>query len=322
MRATASLLVFGVGLCFCSTALADEKPKAKPKRLRRIDDAPVYVRNKADRSKWPRRIREGIDATRKYFGNYGPVYVYLLGPEDKKLNTKEFHRKIVETYCKNRAQGDPDRLAACRARTAKELTEKALKGRGDAYLSYVDSTKPPIAELVFINPHEFHDPYICTRGIHEYTHVYQKAFPRQPTWMTEGGAEFFAAYLGEKHGWASFRKAMKGYLENARRVEDPKLGIEHMEDVDKVSPSVKKYYRHLAYDSGAWAFAYLIHRSKHRRISDVKTVFYPLVAKHGWEKAVARFAQVKDKREFYEGFREFAKRPLAELLDVLKTLKD
>ena len=31
-----------------------------------------------------------------------------------------------------------------------------------------------MAELVFINPHQFRDPYLYTRGIHEYTHVDNK----------------------------------------------------------------------------------------------------------------------------------------------------
>ena len=140
--------------------------------------------------------------------------------------------------------------------------------------------------------------------------------------MTEGGAEFFAAYLGEKHGWEKFQDAMGEFMKNMHRVEDPGLGIENMEDVDKVSPAVKKYYRHLAYDAGAWAFAFMIHKSKERSIADTKKILYPQVAKHGWERALAEFAQVKDKQAFYKAFREFLETPLETQLKMLGTLKD
>jgi hypothetical protein len=95
-----------------------------------------------------------------------------------------------------------------------------------------------------------------------------------------------------------------------------------MEDVDKAPPAVKKYYRHLAYDAGAWAFAFMIHKSKRRSIADTRKILYPLVAKHGWERALVEFAQVKDKRAFYKAFRAFLETPLEAQLKMLETLED
>ena len=308
-------------LILCS-ARGDEKPEPEKKSLSRHKAPPTYVRNEKDKSKWPGIIREGIDAARKYFGNYGPVYVYILGHKDKTLNSEEFHRELVEAYCRHHCGDHREKLRYCKAGPGMELVKKAHSGRGDAYLSMVGDTDPPIAELVFINPHEFRDPYLYTRGIHEYTHVYQRSFPFTPTWMVEGGAEFFAAYLGEKHGWEKLGEAMKEFMRNVHRVKDPALGIEDMEDVDKVSPAVKKYYRHLAYDAGAWAFAFMIHKSKRRSIADARKVLYPLVAKHGWERALVEFAQVKDKQAFYKEFRAFLKTPLEAQLKMLETLED
>jgi hypothetical protein len=115
---------------------------------------------------------------------------------------------------------------------------------------------------------------------------------------------------------------MQEFMKNVHRVEDPGLGIEDMEDVDKVSPAVKKYYRHLAYDAGAWAFAFMIHKSKQRSIADTKKILYPQVAKHGWERALVEFAQVDDKQTFYRSFKDFLKTPLAAQLKMLETLKD
>ncbi len=303
-------------------AYGQEKSESVAKLLSLHKAPPTYVRNERDDSKWPRIIRDGVDTARKYFGNYGPVYIYVLGHEDKALNSETFHRKIVDAYCRHRGAVSKDRLKPCKSGPGAKLIKKALAGRGDAYLSFVDSTDPPIAELVFINPHEFRDPYLYTRGIHEYTHVFQRSFPTTPTWMMEGGAEFFACCLGEKKGWANPRDDMEAFMKNVHRVQDPKLGIEDMEDVEKAPPEIKKYYRHLAYDAGAWAFAFMIHKSKSRSIADVPKKFYPLVAKQGWERALVEYTQVDDKRAFYRAFDEFLKLSLDAQLKMLDTLKD
>ncbi len=309
--------------CFIPLAAGAQEKRAAAAKLLTLQKAPpVYVRNQRDKSKWPGMVREGVDAGREYFGNYGPVFVYILGHEDKRLSSEAFHRRLVAEYCKHRGAGVKKRREECRDGPGAELIKKAISGRGDAYLSFVGDTDPPLAELVFINPHQFRDPYLYTRGIHEYTHVFQRAFPSTPTWMTEGGAEFFACYLGEKKGWAKLRRDMAKFMKNAQRAKDAKLGIKDMEDVDEVSPAVKKYYRHLAYDAGAWAFALMIHKSKSRSIAEVPKKFYPLVAKVGWQRALAQYAQVDNKQAFYRAFDAFLKLPLDEQLKMLEGLKE
>ena len=303
-------------------AFGAAKNTEKPKLLSRLDTPPVFVRNDKDDSKWPQIIREGVNEARKYFGNYGPVYVYIIGHEDSELNSDEFHRRIVDEYCKRRHAPTNDRIDKCKNREGAKLVKQALSGRGDAYLSLVDYTEPPVAELVFINPHKFRDPYLYTRGIHEYTHVFQRSFPETPTWMMEGGAEFFACYLGEKRGWSDLSREMTKFMQNVNRIEDPELGIQDMEDVDKAAPEIKKYYRHLAYDAGAWAFAFMIHRSTSRSIAGVLRSFYPLLAEKGWEVALVEHVNMDDKEAFYEAFGEFLKQPLNMQLKMLETLKD
>ena len=181
------LKLFAYGVFFsiivCS-ARGDEKHEPEKKTLSLRKAPPAYVKNAKDDSRWPGIIRDGIDAARKYFGNYGPVYVYILGHKDKALNSEDFHRELVDAYCRHHCGGSQKKLQSCKAGPGAELVKKALSGRGDAYLSFVGDTDPPIAELVFINPHEFRDPYLYTRGIHEYTHVFQHSFPTTPTWMT------------------------------------------------------------------------------------------------------------------------------------------
>ena len=113
--------------------------------------------------------------------------------------------------------------------------------------------------------------------------MFQRSFPRTPTWMMEGGAEFFAFYLRGKRGWAHFKDRMIRSVEFVHKVEDSELGIRDMEDIDRVEPGVRKYYRHLAYDAGAWAFAFMVHKSSSQSVNDVRTKFYPSVSRNGWE---------------------------------------
>ena len=96
-------------LILCS-ARGDEKPEPEKKSLSRHKAPPTYVRNEKDKSKWPGIIRDGIDAARKYFGNYGPVYVYILGHKDKTLNSEEVHRELVEAYCRHHCGDHREKL--------------------------------------------------------------------------------------------------------------------------------------------------------------------------------------------------------------------
>lgn len=198
-----------------------------------------------------------------------------------------------------------------------ELIEKARKGReSEAYLSGVPYADPPVAELIFTNPHAMGGA-IETRGIHEYTHVFQLSHGPTPTWMMEGGAEFLASYLGARNGWCEFAPELEHNLENMecqlrentdfkdRNAFYAQFGIHQMEDIDAATEEVKPYYWHLAYMTGTWAVAYIIHSSPSRSIREFSTRFYALVDELGWEQALANYTGFPDKDAFYEGFAEF-----------------
>ena len=111
------------------------------------------------------------------------------------------------------------------------------------------------------------------RGIHEYTHVFQKGFATMPTWMMEGGAVFSEGWLPWIAGRCDYdfmATRMDRLMDRALTIDDPDLSIADMEDIDTAPANVRKHYRELAYDSGAWAVAFLIHQSpitKRRRLS-------------------------------------------------------
>ena len=161
--------------------MADDKSK----RMVLTESDPEYVRNENYPEKWFRVLRKGIDTTREYLGNYGPLCVYIIGQEKDELKSDTVADRIIEAYCRNRHGEAEDRVQDCLRRKGGSLVERARDGSTEAYLSYVDFLDKPLAELVFINPHGFPMPYLHTRGIHEYAHVFQRAHARTPTWLTE-----------------------------------------------------------------------------------------------------------------------------------------
>ena len=314
------ILVLGLHIFPVAASAQDKQPQ---NLLTRSKQPPTYVRNENYEKKWFETVKTGIDKARDYLGNYGPVQVYVIGQQAKELEDPQTAEAIIEAFCRRRNLHNKDRINDCLKRSGASLIERAKKGSTEAYLSYVNDTDPPFAELVFINPHGFPFPYLYTRGIHEYTHVFQRAFPQTPTWMTEGGAEFLAFYLGDRYKWVDLQQSMNRSMRMVQSVGD-KATMKDFEDVEKLEkerPELKKYYRHLAYDAGVWAVALAIHRSQRRSVKTYTQEFYPLVGRLGWEQALSQYAKVKDATEFYERFEQFLDQPIGLQMKILEELK-
>lgn len=286
-------------------------------QLKVLEHPPIYVTNEKYDQVWAKRVRNGIDVARDYLGNCGPVHVYVIGETTDELALEATRRELIEAFCACRHADTPEDMPDCRRGSGRELIEKSRAGKeSEAYLSFIDYVEPPIAELVFTNVHAMGGP-IETRGIHEYTHVFQMSHGATPTWLMEGGAEFMASYLGSRNGWCEFETELEHMLENLeyrlrletefKKREDfhARFGIHQMEDIDAATEEVKPYYWHLAYMTGTWAVAYLVHSSPSRSIHEFSTRFYALVDELGWEAALAKYTRFTDKGDFYEGFAEF-----------------
>mmetsp|Transcript_34843 Transcript_34843/g.84276 ORF Transcript_34843/g.84276 Transcript_34843/m.84276 type:complete len:339 (+) Transcript_34843:3-1019(+) len=174
-----------------------------PLRTKRLKDDchPDYYRSAGYDVKGEqfKLIKDGIDAARKYLGTYGSLKIYIVGGSNVNAN-----RETLRTY-----EGDIG-----------HILDKAKRDDGDAFCS----GQPGHARaLVFCNTHKFcihgwNDKklstpgFVSTRGIHEYTHVFQGAYLQEAcTWLEEGSAEFLAFYLGGKNNQnvlGSFEKQM------------------------------------------------------------------------------------------------------------------
>ena len=110
-------------------------------------------------------------------------------------------------------------------------------------------------------------------------------------------------------------------MRSARRALDAGYSIADMEDIDAAPPAVRRFYRELAYDAGAWATAYLVHASPTRSVAAMRDEFYPMVRDIGWERALCKYTGVADKSAFYADAAAFMKLPARERRQALQTLR-
>lgn len=288
---------------------------------RELQTAPdIFISHGYD-PKWPDAMKAGIDVARDYLGNYGPLQVYIIGQEDDELSDPAHVEEIAQAYCLIHNAGSERPIEDCLAEDGRVIAQKAVDGDTEAYLTMAMDSDPPRAEIVLINPHGFGGDDMPTRSIHEYTHVYQKAFAFTPTWMMEGGAELLACHLGEKHGWGERDQTMEWYARHLEEAEDLRYTIRDMEEIETAGPLIARWHRELAYDAGAWAVAYLIDHTPSRSIRTYFRGYFPLVDRMGWEKALCEITDFTSVDAFYEGFEVFMNQPIEERLDLLDRLK-
>lgn len=289
---------------------------------RALDARPDYFVSHGYDRRWSDAMTAGIDAARDYLGNYGPLQVYIIGQETDELADEAHRNEIATTYCDVHNAGSRRPMSECLDGDGRDLVEKAITGASEAYLTMAMESDPPRAEIVFINAHTFGEDDMPTRGIHEYTHVYQKAFAFTPTWMMEGGAELLACHLGEKHGWGRRDQTMEWYARSLERAEGLRYTIRDMEEIETAGPLIARWHRELAYDAGAWAVAYLIDHTPSRSIGSYFRGYFPMADRIGWQAALCESTDFTSVEDFYEGFERFMERPIDERLAMLKALKD
>ncbi len=306
---------------------AQSSPWADFEPLVAMEEGPTYHLLEGYDPIWLEHVREGVETSRAYWGSFGPAHVWVLGREEGTSISAEAKRAFLDEYCAWRTATSYRTVSECLPHAEERFFEVAERGDPEAYLSDVRDTDPRMAELIFINVHEWFfardsipDPVL--RGIHEYTHVFQQSVAEIPTWMAEGNAVFMEAWLP----WLERRRepeaVMRWFMQSARDIRDTGLSIADMEEIESAPRRVAKYHRELAYDSGAWATAFMVHESSTRSVSSLRDEFYPLVKELGWEVALARYVGMESKEEFYEAFAAFMELSIGEQLQLLEGLKE
>lgn len=296
--------------------------------LVQLDDAPTYHSIDGYDPIWLEYVREGVEMSRAYWGSYGPTHVWILGREKGSSISADAKRAFLEEYCEWRTGSSAQHsFSDCLGHAEEMLFDRVEDGDSESWLSDTRDTEPRMAELVFLNVHEqFREgdsvPGPFVRGVHEYTHVFQMSFGAIPTWMAEGGAVFAENWIPWLEGRGDPRFMMMHLMRNVQReMRGSELSIADMEAIETAPRSVAKHYLHLAYYSGAWATAFMVHKSSKQSVSTLRDEFYPLVKEIGWEGALSKYVGMQSKEEFYAAFEVFMDWPLEEQLSLLDELK-
>ena len=94
----------------------------------KLQRPPSYFVSHDYDERWVRAIRSGIDVTRDYLGNYGPVQVYIVGQENEELSDPAHRNEIAEAFCNTHNAGSDRPVEDCLADEGNEMARKAVEG--------------------------------------------------------------------------------------------------------------------------------------------------------------------------------------------------
>ena len=278
---------------------------------------------------YQRGLRYAID----YFGNHGPYYVYLLGP-DSEQSVREIYRQRAKTRV------DPNSTAS----TAKKQIEAFLKrpnviaeieavlsGKAEGGLTWTQDP-PVLYEDVTTNAKEREtNPIENTWGaLHEYHHVFQMAHcdTKQTrtsekhinSWMAEGMATYSSAKFMGNLGLIDFKSYMLELRNSGGNIGRPSIN-EFLTKTQNWQLNNESYWdqgesAQVYYMLGAWATAYLIHVQRVDEIVVLKDWYHdiPRVGKSAAFKKHMGLSLA----EFYKKFNVFIRQSDNEVMQIFQ----
>lgn len=216
---------------------------------------------------------EAYNYSRDYFGAYGPVYVYFMGPTSEESNEDIWHlraerRAVVDACYPVERQVDDffDNPYGT------EELDAANSGEGGYFSISGNSGCNPLMDLMMVNPRL---DEVRTITMHEYHHIFQVAHMRTHdrdsdyglnSWIMEGQATYSAARFGDETGWGyDFVDLMMGMKEYGGNVS-PEGIDDFLAANDGFVLADESYWERddfsaaaVYYQLGAWAWAYLVH---------------------------------------------------------------
>ena len=282
-----------------------------------------------------KNYKRGLDYAIDYFGNYGPYYVYLMGPSNK--------QNILDIYlsrAKTRASPIP---SSSRRKQIEEFLkrpnvtseiEAVLEGKEEGGLTWSESPVRVYEDVTTNATERENNPIENTWGaLHEYHHVFQIAHcdsyekrtsdKNLNSWMTEGGATYSSAKFMENLNLVDFRKYMLELLKNGGNISQ--IGINDFLlsgkewNLDNETYWEKDYFPQVYYMLGAWATAYLIHVEGAKEITVLKNWYFD-VPRIGKSAAFEKHMGLS-LNKFYSKFDSFIRQPTEDLMNIFKDKK-
>ncbi len=219
--------------------------------------------------------RRGLNYAIEYFGNYGPYYVYLLGPGNED-DVRRIYWERARSRVNPKSPISPEIQIEEFLKRPNIITEieAVFAGKTEGGLTW---SKPPRRVYEDVTTNAFgrqNDPTENTWGaLHEYHHVFQIAHSDSyaerdsdrnlSSWMSEGMATYSSALFMERLGLVDFKRYMLELRTSGGNIGRPginefvnnKKGWKLDDETYWESGEAAQVY----YMLGAWATAYLIH---------------------------------------------------------------
>lgn len=214
---------------------------------------------------------EAYNYGRDYFGTYGPVFVYFLGPTNPESNKELFRLRAQRKAIADACQSVESQVSAFLIYNAPDELNAANNGSPGMFNISGNSPCNPVMDFVIINPMV---DALRMMTIHEYSHVFQVAHTlthdRESdfglnSWIMEGQATYIAAKFGDLNGWGpNFKEYMISVKESGGNVtgmgfnELLSSGVEYQLDNESYWESSEINPGLIYYQMGAWTWPYLV----------------------------------------------------------------
>jgi len=219
--------------------------------------------------------QRGLRYAINYFGNYGPYYIYLLGPDSEPSIREIYRKRAMSRVDPNAPTSINQQIEEFLKRPNVVAEMKAvLWGKAEGGLTWTQNP-PVLFEDVTTNAKEREkNPTENTWGaLHEYHHVFQIAHcdTKQKrtsdkhinSWMAEGMATYSSAKFMENLGFVDFNSYMLELRRSGGNIGRPSIN-EFLANTQEWQLQNENYWdesgsAQVYYMLGAWATAYLIH---------------------------------------------------------------
>lgn len=307
-----------------------EEGHAAPSRRMEIEPVIFVAEGLNGDGSLVRNYRRGLNYAIEYLGNYGPYYIYLLGP-DSEESVRAIYRKRAESRVNPDAKESREEQIAeflGRSNVIDEI-DAVLAGKSEGGLTWSGPPRRVYEDVTTNASGREGDPIENTWGaLHEYHHVFQIAHcdPYQErtsdrnlaSWMTEGMASYSSAKFMENLELVDFEDYMLSLRTSGGNIGRPGIS-EFLATEESYRLGDESYWEEggsaqVYYMLGAWATAYLIHVQGVDEVTVLKDWYFdvlPLGKLAAFEKHMGISL-----KEFYQKFDAFIRQSDDEVMKI------
>ena len=274
--------------------------------------------------------QRGLKYAINYFGNYGPYYIYLLGPCNEQ-SVRDIYLKRAESRVNPSALTAADEQIEEFLKRPNIVTEidAVLAGKAEGGLTWSEPPRRVYEDVTTNAKGRENDPTENTWGaLHEYHHVFQIAHcdsyqertseRNLNSWMAEGMATYSSAKFMENLNLVDFKSYMLELRKTGGNIGE--AGINDFISSGKTWRLDDETYwetggsAQVYYMLGAWATAYLIHVQSVAEVTVLKSWYFDIP--HIGKSAAFEKHMGLSLNEFYTKFDAFIRQSNDEVMKI------